>query len=41
MTVRGVRKSNSLCVTSAMLGAFREQHATRAEVLSLIHGGKV
>lgn len=37
MTLRGVRKSNSLCVTSAMLGAFREQPATRAEFLSLIH----
>jgi GTP cyclohydrolase I len=38
MTVRGVRKSDSTCVTSAMLGAFRERHATRAEVLALIHG---
>ena len=40
MTVRGVRKADSLCVTSAMLGAFREKHATRAEVLAFIHGGK-
>jgi GTP cyclohydrolase I len=38
MTVRGVMKSDSLCVTSAMLGAFRERDATRAEVLALIHG---
>jgi GTP cyclohydrolase I len=38
MTLRGVRKAHSLCVTSAMLGAFRDQPATRAEFLSLIHG---
>ncbi len=37
MTIRGVRKSSSLCVTSAMLGVFRSQPATRAEFLSLIH----
>ncbi len=36
MTLRGVRKSESLCVTSAMLGAFRDQPATRAEFLSLL-----
>jgi GTP cyclohydrolase I len=40
MSIRGVRKADSLCVTSAMLGAFRDQPATRAEFLSLIHGGK-
>lgn len=39
MTIRGVRKAEGLCITSAMLGAFRDQHATRAEVLALIHGG--
>ena len=38
MTIRGVRKTEGLCITSAMLGAFRDRHATRAEVLSLIHG---
>lgn len=38
MTIRGVRKPDSVCVTSAMLGAFREQAATRAEFLALIHG---
>ncbi len=39
MTIRGVRKTEGLCITSAMLGAFRDRHATRAEVLALIHGG--
>ena len=36
MTIRGVRKPGSTFVTSAMLGAFREKHATRAEFLALV-----
>jgi GTP cyclohydrolase IA len=39
MTVRGVRKPGSIYVTSAMRGAFRDNVATRMEVLSIIHGG--
>lgn len=38
MTVRGVRKPDSLCVTSAMKGAFRNNPSTRAELMMLIYG---
>ena len=40
MTVRGVHKEGSACVTSAMLGSFRDQPATRAEVLGLLRGDR-
>jgi GTP cyclohydrolase I len=36
MTMRGVQKQNSVAVTSAMLGAFRSDRATRNEFLGLI-----
>ena len=36
MMMRGVEKQNSSTVTSAMLGAFRENKETRDEFLSLI-----
>ncbi len=36
MMMRGVEKQNSLMKTSAMLGAFRNNAATRSEFLSLI-----
>ncbi|XZE55357.1 GTP cyclohydrolase I FolE [Planctomycetaceae bacterium SH139] len=39
MTMRGVRKPGSLCVTSAMRGQFREDPSSRAEVLNLINRG--
>lgn len=38
MVMRGVEKQNSAAVTSAMLGAFRENKQTRDEFLSLVHG---
>jgi GTP cyclohydrolase I len=38
MVMRGVEKQNSQAVTSAMLGAFRENVQTREEFLALIHG---
>jgi GTP cyclohydrolase IA len=40
MTIRGVRKPGSLCTTSAMRGAFRDDPKTRSELLSLIYGGR-
>ena len=40
MTVRGVRKPDSLCTTSAMRGTFRSNQSTRAEFLTLIYRGR-
>lgn len=40
MMMRGVQKQNSSLVTSSLLGAFRDSHATRHEFLSIINGGK-
>jgi len=36
MAMRGVEKQNSFAVTSAMLGAFRDQSRTRMEFLELV-----
>jgi GTP cyclohydrolase I len=36
MMMRGVQKQDSVTISSAMLGAFRDNHLTRAEFLSLI-----
>jgi GTP cyclohydrolase I len=38
MTIRGVRKPDSMCTTSAMRGAFRENQSTRTEFLALLRG---
>ena len=38
MTIRGVHKPDSICVTSAMRGAFRDNQSTRAEMMALIRG---
>jgi len=40
MVMRGVEKQHSSAMTSAMLGAFRENKQTRDEFLSLINHGK-
>jgi GTP cyclohydrolase I len=37
MIMRGVEKQNSIAVTSAMLGVFRDCDQTRAEFLRLVH----
>ena len=38
MTIRGVRKPDSICTTSAMRGTFRANESTRAELMALIYG---
>jgi GTP cyclohydrolase I len=38
MTIRGVRKPGSLCLTSAMKGLFRTNVSSRAEIMQLIYG---
>jgi GTP cyclohydrolase I len=40
MTIRGVRKPGSLCVTSAMKGIFRSNLSSRSEIMTLIYGGR-
>ena len=40
MTIRGVRKPGSLCVTSAMKGIFRSNLSSRSEVMNLMYGGR-
>jgi GTP cyclohydrolase I len=38
MTVRGVRKPDSVCTTSAMRGTFRSNPSTRGELMALVYG---
>ena len=40
MTIRGVRKPDSICVTSAMRGAFKDNQSTRAELMALVYGAR-
>jgi GTP cyclohydrolase I len=40
MRMRGVEKQNSVVTTSAMLGAFRTQQATREEFITLVTGAQ-
>ena len=39
MSIRGVRKSDSMCTTSAMRGAFQSNLSTRSEFMALIRTG--
>jgi len=38
MTIRGVKKHGSTMVTSELRGIFKENPASRAEILSLMYG---
>jgi|SRR5208282_1198854 len=40
MTVRGIRKPDSICTTSAMRGGFRTNESTRAELMALVYGSR-
>ncbi len=40
MSMRGVKKPNTVTVTSAIRGLFKDNPASRAEVLALIYNGK-
>ncbi|MFP6694331.1 MAG: GTP cyclohydrolase I FolE [Pirellulales bacterium] len=40
MTVRGVRKPGSICVTSAIKGIFRTNLSSRSEVMTLIYADR-
>lgn len=39
MTIRGAKKPGSIMVTSALRGLFKENPASRAEILALMYGG--
>lgn len=39
MAIRGIRKANSTCTTSAMRGIFKENLSTRSEFMALIRRG--
>jgi GTP cyclohydrolase I len=40
MTIRGVRKADSICTTSAMRGVFKDNQSTRAELMALVYGSR-
>jgi GTP cyclohydrolase I len=40
MAIRGVRKPDSVCTTSAMRGGFRDNPSTRSEMLALVYGSR-
>ena len=40
MTIRGIRRPGSVCVTSAMKGCFRNRASSRAEIMTLMYGDR-
>jgi GTP cyclohydrolase I len=38
MTIRGIRKADSLCTTSAMRGVFKTNQSTRNELMAHVYG---
>lgn len=40
MGIRGIRRPDSICVTSAMKGLFRSNLSSRSEVMTLIYGDR-
>lgn len=40
MTIRGIKKPGSMCVTSAMRGLFRSNLSSRSEIMTLIYGDR-
>lgn len=40
MTIRGVRKPESICTTSAMRGIIRDNQSTRTELMALVYGSR-
>lgn len=40
MTIRGIRRPGSVCVTSAMRGIFRSHLSSRSEIMTLIYGAR-
>ncbi len=40
MTIRGIKKPGSVCVTSAMRGVFRSHLSSRSEIMTLIFGDR-
>ena len=40
MTIRGIRKPGSVCVTSAMQGHLPRNLSSRSEIMTLIYGGR-
>jgi len=40
MTIRGIKRPGSMCITSAMRGIFRSHSSSRSEIMTLIYGDR-